>query len=257
MRRSPSEQNEVLLSLKSSGKLDVLLSQGKEYVLLLNSDNLADVVDQSILLTPASLAKVEEKSPQHEGKFKAVTYVEIFKSAINVLESRALLPHDEAQATLEHSWRWWLNLKAINHLAERKALKKDPIIKFFDSAIGINVPHSRYLPVESTSDLLILQSDLYNCIDGVLTRNRARANPANPCIELGPEFEEVGDFHSRFKSIPSMIELDSLKVNGDVWFGTGITLKGKVSISAQPGMKIVIPDDAVLEDKDINGPGEI
>ncbi|KAK2995758.1 hypothetical protein RJ640_001568 [Escallonia rubra] len=206
MRRSPSEQNEVLLSLKSSGKLDVLLSQL----------GLGDIVSahgkllKYFRLTPASLAKVEEKSPHsHEGKFKL---------------------GEIGQMSIKH---------------------------FFDSAIGINVPHSRYLPVESTSDLLILQSDLYNCIDGVLTRNRARANPANPCIELGPEFEEVSDFHSRFKSIPSMIELDSLKVNGDVWFGTGITLKGKVSISAQPGMKIVIPDDAVLEDKDINGPGEI
>ncbi|KAF9590473.1 hypothetical protein IFM89_035350 [Coptis chinensis] len=32
---------------------------------------------------------------------------------------------------------------------------------------------------------------------------------------------------SRFKSIPSIIELDSLKVTGDVWFGSGITLKEK------------------------------
>jgi UTP--glucose-1-phosphate uridylyltransferase len=30
---------------------------------------------------------------------------------------------------------------------------------------------------------------------------------------------------SRFKSIPSIIELDSLKVAGDVWFGANITLK--------------------------------
>lgn len=36
---------------------------------------------------------------------------------------------------------------------------------------------------------------------------------------------QLSDFQSRFKSIPSIIELDSLKVMGDVWFGTGITLK--------------------------------
>jgi UDP-N-acetylglucosamine pyrophosphorylase len=36
---------------------------------------------------------------------------------------------------------------------------------------------------------------------------------------------QVANFLSRFKSIPSIIELDSLKVAGDVWFGAGITLK--------------------------------
>lgn len=36
---------------------------------------------------------------------------------------------------------------------------------------------------------------------------------------------QVSNFLSRFKSIPSIIELDSLKVTGDVWFGAGITLK--------------------------------
>lgn len=36
---------------------------------------------------------------------------------------------------------------------------------------------------------------------------------------------QVSDFLSRFKSIPSIIELNSFKVNGDVWFGTDITLK--------------------------------
>lgn len=38
-------------------------------------------------------------------------------------------------------------------------------------------------------------------------------------------YSQVGDFQSRFKSIPSIIELDSLRVRGDVWFGADITLK--------------------------------
>lgn len=36
---------------------------------------------------------------------------------------------------------------------------------------------------------------------------------------------QVANFLSRFKSIPSIVELDSLKVAGDVWFGLGVTLK--------------------------------
>lgn len=79
------------------------------------------------------------------------------------------------------------------------------------------------LPVEASSDLLLVQSDLYMLSDGLLTRNSARENPA---IELGPEFKKFADFSSRFDSIPSIVELDSLKVDGDVlWFGSGVTLK--------------------------------
>lgn len=68
---------------------------------------------------------------------------------------------------------------------------------------------SRYLPqlppilpplvftmILAVSDLLIyvlifLQSDLYTCVDGILTRNEARIDSANPTIKLGPEFEKV------------------------------------------------------------------
>jgi UTP--glucose-1-phosphate uridylyltransferase len=37
--------------------------------------------------------------------------------------------------------------------------------------------------------------------------------------------EQVGDFLKRFKAIPSIISLDSLKVIGNVWFGKQIVLK--------------------------------
>ncbi|CDP18140.1 unnamed protein product [Coffea canephora] len=88
-------------------------------------------------------------------------------------------------------------------------------IRFFDRVlIGNNVPRSRFLPAKATSDLLHVQSD-----DSYVVRNVARKNPTNPAIEL------VGKFLSRFKSIPSIVELDSLKVSAHVWFGSGITLK--------------------------------
>lgn len=39
--------------------------------------------------------------------------------------------------------------------------------------------------------VFILQSDLYTVVDGFVIRNKARTNPANPSIELGPEFKKV------------------------------------------------------------------
>lgn len=38
---------------------------------------------------------------------------------------------------------------------------------------------------------LVLQSDLYTVEDGSVIRNKARTNPENPSIELGPEFKKV------------------------------------------------------------------
>ncbi|XP_073006737.1 UTP--glucose-1-phosphate uridylyltransferase-like isoform X2 [Typha latifolia] len=127
-------------------------------------------------------------------------------------------------------------------------------IRFFEHAIGINVPQSRFLLVKATSDLLLVQSDLYTLVDGFVIRSKARSNPSNPSIELGPEFKKVGNFLARFKSIPSIVELDRLKASGDVLFGAAIVLKGKVSITAKPGVKLEIPDGAVLENKEINDP---
>ena len=158
-----------------------------------------------------------------------------------------------------------MNLNTIKRLVEADALKMEIIpnqevdgvkvlqletvagaaIRFFDRAIGVNVPRSRFLPVKATSDLLLVQPDLYTMKEGFVIRNPARVNPANPSIELGPEFKKVGNFLKRFKSIPSIIELDSLKVSGDVWFGSGIILKGKVTVEAKQGGKLEIPDGSV------------
>ncbi|MCE2055702.1 UTP-glucose-1-phosphate uridylyltransferase [Datura stramonium] len=101
---------------------------------------------------------------------------------------------------------------------------------------GIKVLQLETAAVKATSDLLLVQSDLYTLTDdGYVIRNPARANPSNPSIELGPEFK---------------------KVTGDVYFGAGITLKGKAIVNANR-RKLEIPDGAVIANKDVNGPEDI
>lgn len=245
-RMYASNHSEVYLSLKNSGKLDVLLSQGKEYILVLNSDNLAQVIEPKIIshlvqnnietcmeVMPASSDPEAKEVPSHEGKY-------------------------ESKENLKFTDTIWVSTNSIERLMHRRSLNESSTIsEFFDQASAISVPKSRYLPVEATSNLLLYQSDLYTFDEGIPTRSSARANPADPLIELGPEFAEVSDFHSRFKSMPCIIELDRLEVTGDVWFGSDVTLKGTVSILARPGVKIVIPDGAVLGNKMITRPGDV
>ncbi|CAI7840582.1 unnamed protein product, partial [Closterium sp. NIES-54] len=115
-----------------------------------------------------------------------------------------------------------VDLRILNFIVHNN---NEYCLEFFDRAIGVNVPRSRFLPVKATSDLLLVQSDLYTVEDGLVTRNPARTAPANPTIDLGPEFKKVADFQKRFRAIPSIIQLDSLKVSGDVSFGENVTLK--------------------------------
>ncbi|CAN0913897.1 UTP--glucose-1-phosphate uridylyltransferase [Linum grandiflorum] len=151
----------------------------------------------------------------------------------------------------------WVNLNAIKRLVEADALKMEiiPNPKEVEGIKVLQLETAAGAAIKATSDLLLVQSDLYTVVDGYVVRNEARKNPQNPSIELGPEFKKVGNFLGRFKSIPSIIELDSLKVVGDVWFGVGVTLKGKVTITAAE--KLEIPDGSNIADKDINGKGDL
>ncbi|KAH9780841.1 UTP--glucose-1-phosphate uridylyltransferase [Citrus sinensis] len=275
-----SDHSVVFLSLMKSGTLDLLLVQGKEYALVVDSDNVAAVADPKIFnhLIQNQIEYCMEVAP--------VPSIDLRNSLINLRPGKFQLVDITQNPTKQSGGKFkfintrsmWVNLRAIKRLIDTDELKienfssskevnddqiisrgtaADSAIQFFDHTIGINVAQSRYLPVNSTSDLLLLQSDLYTADEGILVQNPARDNPANPSIELGPEFEKVNNFQSRFKSIPSIINLDSLKVEGDVWFGAGITLKGKVSIVAKRGMKLEIPDGIVLENKEIKDVADI
>lgn len=281
----PPGHGDVFPSLMNSGKIDALLSQGKEYVFIANSDNLGAIVDIKILnhlinnqneycmeVTPKTLADVKGGTLiSYEGRVQLLEIAQVPDAHVNEFKSIE-------KFKIFNTNNLWVNLKAIKRLVEADALKMEIIpnpkevdgvkvlqletaagaaIRFFDHAIGINVPRSRFLPVKATSDLLLVQSDLYTLVDGFVIRNKARTNPSNPSIELGPEFKKVANFLGRFKSIPSIVELDSLKVSGDVWFGEGVVLKGNVSIAAKSGVKLEISDGAVLENKVINGPEDI
>ncbi|KAB5529652.1 hypothetical protein DKX38_019733 [Salix brachista] len=297
----PSDHAAAFLSLmKRSGTLDLLLSQGKEYVHVVSSDNVAAAVDPSTLFKSFFLhlcslsvdSGIMSYLSQNNIEY-CVELAEITRTVPKVVSSVVFLsafaflrlvlgsgvdPISTEKFKFIDTRSLWVNLKAIRRLVDTDALKIENLsiskemegdqivlqetaagspIQLFDKVIGINVPQFRAVQLNATSDLLLLQSDLYSTSEGVLVRNTAQASPANPCIELGPEFEKVSDFQRRFKSIPSIVGLDSLKVAGDVWFGAGVILKGRVSIVAKPGTKLEIPDGAVLENKDINDPSDI
>ncbi|PIA60580.1 hypothetical protein AQUCO_00300223v1 [Aquilegia coerulea] len=279
----PPGHGDVFPGLINSGLLDTLLGQGREYVFVANADNLGAVVDLNILkhlveneceycmeVTPKTLADGKGGTLiSYEEKLQLMEIAQVPGERVNEFKSME-------KFNIFNTNNLWVNLKGIKRLAEADAFKMEIIpifkeveggkalqlemaagaaIRFFDKPVVVSVPRSRFLPVKETSELLLVQSDLYTLAGGFVVQNQARTNPFNPFIELGPDFKMVSNFLSRFKSIPSIIELDSLNVIGDVWFGSGIILKGNVMISAS--VKFEIPDGVVLADKVINCPESI
>lgn len=64
------------------------------------------------------------------------------------------------------------------------------------AAHGVNVPRSRFLPVKSCSDLLLIKSDIYSLEHGQLTLNEARMFDTTPVIKLGDHFKKVRSLYA-------------------------------------------------------------
>lgn len=66
-------------------------------------------------------------------------------------------------------------------------------MKHFRNAHGVNVPRSRFLPVKTCSDLLLIKSDIYSVIQGQLIVSEDRIFGGMPVIKLGDHFKKVAD----------------------------------------------------------------
>ncbi len=59
--------------------------------------------------------------------------------------------------------------------------------------LGINVPRRRFLPVKTTSDLLLVMSNLFTLNRGNLVLNPQRLFPSVPVVKLGTSFNKVSN----------------------------------------------------------------
>mgnify|MGYP001759582723 FL=1 len=278
----PPGHGDLFDAMNNSGLLDSLIAMGKEYVFVSNVDNLGAVVDLNIYqhMIDTQAEFISEVTDKTKADVKGGTLID-YEGTIRLLEI-AQVPKEHVEDfksvkkfKIFNTNNLWLNLKAIKRVVENdeldleiiinhKALDNgEPVIqletavgaaiKHFRGAKGVNVPRSRFLPVKSCSDLLLITSDLYGLEHGKLVMNPARQFNQTPVVKLGDTFKKVASYQKRFKSIPKMMELDTLTVLGDVSFGRNVVLKGTVIIVANEGNKIEIPDGSVLENKLVTG----
>jgi UDP-N-acetylglucosamine pyrophosphorylase len=100
-------------------------------------------------------------------------------------------------------------------------------IKSFENSLGINVPRSRFLPVKTTSDLLLVMSNLYSLNAGSLTMSEKREFPTVPLVKLGSSFTKVGNwkdtwrimFHYWLCMAPSVVWFEGTDCSLCSWSG--------------------------------------
>jgi UTP--glucose-1-phosphate uridylyltransferase len=116
-------------------------------------------------------------------------------------------------------------------------------IAVFEGAGAVHVPRHRFTPVKATSDLLVVRSDAYDLADDWRIKLTPERDAA-PLVELSNEFKMLRDFEERFSAgPPSLRAAEELQVEGDVRFGAGVVVRGRVKVEGPAS----IPDGAVLE----------
>jgi UTP--glucose-1-phosphate uridylyltransferase len=107
-------------------------------------------------------------------------------------------------------------------------------VEVFDGAEAIEVDRSRFLPVKTTNDLLVMRSDVYELgADGRLHRRSDEA----PLVDLDPNhYALLRGFDRRFPSgPPSLVHARRLTVRGDWTFGAGVVVTGDVVVDGEGG----------------------
>lgn len=275
----PPGHGDLYTALEGSGVLDQLLAAGFRYATVSNGDNLGATPDPQIAgwfaQTGAPFAAelcvrtVNDKKGGHVAVRK--------EDGQLVLRETAQTSPDEMQYfTDEHLHRYfntnnlWLDLQAVRDTLTakhsvlglamiRNTKTVDPAdasspsvvqietamgaaIEVFPGATAICVGRDRFVPVKTTNELLLLRSDLYELDDlGHLVAQTEKA----PEVSLGKPFKLVQDFERRIPEPPSLREAELLTVDGDVTFGRGVVVKGRVQIDADE--PTTIADMTVLE----------
>ena len=215
----PPGHGDIYTALVASGVLDALLERGYTYAMTSNSDNLgaspsariagwfaasgAPYAPEMCRRTPADV------KGGHLAVRKRILGLPLIKNA------KTVDPADSSSTPV-------IQLETAMGAA----------VEAFEGATAIEVPRSRFLPVKTTNDLLLVRSDVYEIDDAGLLR----MVPERACtVSLDPRYyKKIGDFEARFPhGVPSIRGAESLTVEGDWTFGADVVVTGEAHVGEE------------------------
>lgn len=107
-------------------------------------------------------------------------------------------------------------------------------IEVFEGSLALQVPRSRFAPVKSNNDLLVVRSDVYELRpDFTMAVSPARRISGLPTVSLdSAHYGLIKEFERRIRVVPSLVNAEAFSVQGDVTFSHPLAVVGKVSIKA-------------------------
>ncbi len=276
----PPGHGDVYVALWVSGLLSRLRELGYRHLFLSNADNLGATCDGAIPAWMAEhgvpyLAEVCRRTPNDR---KGGHLVVRRSDGRLVLRDNAMVEPGDEEAFQDverhpffHTNNLWIEVEALHRrLEERDGALGLPIIvnrktvdptdrdstpvvqvesamgaaiELFEGARAVEVDRSRFRPVKTTNELLLVRSDIYRLTaEGVV---ESTIDHPEPFVDLARPYALLADFEQRFpRGVPSMQECTSLRVEGDVTFGAGVVCVGDVRVT---GEQETVPDGARLE----------
>jgi UTP--glucose-1-phosphate uridylyltransferase len=279
----PPGHGDLFTALFASGTLDVLREKGFRHAFISNADNLGATPDGRIAAwmaehdVPFGMEVCRRTRSDRKGGHVAVRKSDgrlILRDSAQVHPDDTAFFQDITRHKTFNTNNLWIDLDQLADLmashdgvlglpiiVNRKTLDPaDPdspkviqletgmgtAIETFEGSQAVIVDRSRFKPVKTTNDLLVLRSDVYELDEaGNLTTTH---EGDEPYVDLDPEyFKILADFEARFPAgPPSLVRAERLEVRGDVAFGKDVVVVGDVEVEAPPGERLQIADGTRL-----------
>ncbi len=285
---NPPGHGDVYTALHTSDTLKQLIDQGIRYAFISNSDNLGATLDEALLGYFAAnrfpfMMEVSRRTPADMKGGHLARH----RSGRLILREAAQCPQDELDAFTDIGvYRYfntnniWIDLVFLQQLLAAESAVHLPMIlnpktldprddasppvyqvesamgaaiNLFDGATAVEVPRSRFFPVKSCNELMMVRSDVFSfTTDDRLTVNPARSAAGlsdRPTIKLDPKYyKKVDMFEARFAAgLPSLATCSSLQIKGDVHFEQNVVIQGEATIVNHSPEPAVIKAGACIE----------
>ncbi|ADB34773.1 UTP--glucose-1-phosphate uridylyltransferase [Kribbella flavida DSM 17836] len=279
----PPGHGDLFTALVASGTLDALREHGFRHAFISNADNLGATPDGRIAAwmaehdVPFGMEVCRRTRSDRKGGHVAVRTSDgrlILRDSAQVHADDTASFQDITRHKTFNTNNLWIDLDRladlmaghdgvlglpiiVNHKTVDPADPDSPkviqletgmgtAIETFEGSQAVLVDRSRFKPVKTTNDLLVLRSDVYDLDEaGDLTTTH---EGDEPYVDLDPDhFKILADFEARFPAgPPSLVRADRLEVRGDVAFGKDVVVVGEVEVTAPEGERLQIADGTEL-----------
>ena len=231
----PPGHGDLYPALLGSGWLDRLLADGVKYAFVSNSDNLGAQLDMNFLRWFAEsgapfVMEVTRRTDADIPEFQDISKHRYFNTNTLWIRLDALKEILDANGGVL-PLPMIRNSKTLNPRDPESA----PVyqletamgagIECFPGARAVNVPRSRFFPVKTTSDLLLLRSDAIAVDEDGKVALAPEREGKTPVVDLDSKLYKLVDSLDSL-GLPSLIGLDKLTLRGRFHFQDGAVLQG-------------------------------